>query len=305
MKIITHPNCAEHLVPAGHPERPDRLISLLASLEQAGVTQDFPLHQASSATAADILRAHPQTYLAELESMAPDDGLVPLDPDTWMSPRSADAALFAAGALCDGVTTVLEGTDNRVFCAVRPPGHHAEREAAMGFCLFNSVAVGALKALEHSAIDRVAILDFDVHHGNGTVDIFSEDPRVLVCSTFQHPYYPNRLFEVTAPNIINSPLPAGSGSMAFRQAVESDWLPALDKHKPQLIFVSAGFDAHQADPLAAINLTEEDFFWVTRLIVDSARQYAQGRVISTLEGGYDLDALSRSVLTHLDALAQN
>ncbi|MEM7099888.1 MAG: histone deacetylase family protein [Pseudomonadota bacterium] len=302
MKILTHPTCQDHQVPEGHPERPQRLSSLLDHLERTGFAQDHAILHAPKADTEDILRAHPSHYLSELEKLSPTEGINPVDPDTWMSPDSYAAACIAAGATCAGVDLLLSDQEKRVFCAVRPPGHHAERSGAMGFCLFNSVAIGALRALEHPDIHRVAILDFDVHHANGTVDIFMDQPEVLVCSTFQHPHYPNRLFDIAAPNIINSPLPAGSGSFEFRQAIEKDWMPALERHQPNLILVSAGFDAHAHDPLANLNLFEDDYDWVTRIIVAAANQFAQGRVLSTLEGGYDLEALCNSVTAHLDAL---
>ena len=236
--------------------------------------------------------------------MAPADGVVPLDPDTWMGPSSLEAANLAAGALCNAVDDVVSGTAKRVFCAVRPPGHHAEHDVAMGFCIFNSVAVGALKALAETAIEKVAILDFDVHHGNGTVDIFKDNPAVLVCSSFQHPHYPNRLYDIERAHIVNSPMPAGTDSSHFRSVIERDWWPAIEAHQPELIFVSAGFDAHARDPLANINLVEEDFAWVTDGIVDMARQFSEGRIVSTLEGGYDLDALAASAQAHLESLAE-
>ena len=303
MKILTHPIYQEHLVPEGHPERPERITSLVGHLRASGITQDHKLVEASSASPEEILRAHPQSYMAQLEQLSPSHGVTPVDTDTWMSPRSHDAACIAAGAACNGVDLLLNNEETRIFCAVRPPGHHAERSSAMGFCLYNSIAIAALKALDRPEIERVAILDFDVHHANGTVDIFQDNPAVLVCSTFQHPYYPNRLFDVTASNIVNSPLVAGSGSIEFRRAVEQDWLPALERHQPDLIFVSAGFDAHAHDPLANINLFEDDYTWVTQQIVASANQYAKGRILSTLEGGYDLDALASCVSVHLEALA--
>ncbi|MEM9623454.1 MAG: histone deacetylase family protein, partial [Pseudomonadota bacterium] len=230
------------------------------------------------------------------------EGVIPVDPDTWLGTQSLAAARFAAGAVCAGVDDVFTSSTRRVFCAVRPPGHHAERDSAMGFCLFNSVSIGALKALQEYGASRVAILDFDVHHGNGTVDIFKDQPEVLVCSTFQHPYYPNRQHDVIRPNIIHSPLAAGTDGSGFRQAVENDWLPALAAHQPDLILVSAGFDAHALDPLAQLNLDNDDFVWVTQLIVDCAERYASGRVVSTLEGGYDLATLNSCVEDHLHAL---
>jgi acetoin utilization deacetylase AcuC-like enzyme len=205
--------------------------------------------------------------------------------------------------VADAVTALLAGDDTRAFCAVRPPGHHAEAGMAMGFCFYNNVAVGAVTALEHADVDRVAILDFDVHHGNGTVDIFRDTPEVLVCSSFQHPFYPYRHTNLRRPNIVNTPLAAGCSSAAFRQAIERDWLPALAAHRPQLILVSAGFDAHQLDPLGELNLDEADYRWVTQLIVEAANTSARGRVVSTLEGGYNLDALARSVGAHLEVLS--
>lgn len=303
MHIYTHTLCAQHEVPNGHPERPERLQALLAHLEACGITQDHPLREAPAVEQSDVLRAHPASHIDFLAASAPpDDGLVPVDPDTWMGSHSLPAAAAAAGAVCAGVDDLLAGRTKRVFCAVRPPGHHAETATAMGFCLYNSVAIGALHALHSDTVKRVAVLDFDVHHGNGTVDIFKDRPEVLVCSSFQHPYYPNRLFDVQRDNIVNTPMAAGSDGDTFRKLIEQDWLPALAAHQPELILVSAGFDAHQLDPLAQINLVEADFAWVTELIVNAANQYAEGRVLSTLEGGYDLQALARSVEAHLGQL---
>ncbi len=304
MHIYTHNLCLQHGVPEGHPERGERLAAVLKHLDECGLSHDHPLREPSPASDTDLLRAHSPEHLSFLSSMAPapDQGLVPLDPDTWMSEHSHAAARCAAGAVCDGVDDLLSGTTQRVFCAVRPPGHHAEKSGAMGFCLFNSVATGALKALADETITRVAILDFDVHHGNGTVDIFQDNPAVLVCSSFQHPYYPNRLFDLQRNNIVNTPLPAGTGGREFRRQVEQTWLPALEHHRPDIIFCSAGFDAHQQDPLAALNLLEDDFAWVTDLAVSAANQYSKGRILSTLEGGYDLQALVSCVETHLTHL---
>ena len=302
MRILSHEIYAHHEVQAGHPERPDRITHLMAYLRAEGLATERNLTTASAATAEDILRVHDGAYLGHLESQSPDSGLIALDPDTWLSPASLDAATYAAGAVCQGVDLLLSGED-RVFCAVRPPGHHAESDAAMGFSIYNSIAVGAAKALATSDVERVAILDFDVHHGNGTVEIFHDQPEVLVLSSFQHPFYPHRFFESDWSNIINTPLPAGTDGSGFRQAIERDWLPALNAHQPDLILVSAGFDAHAQDPLAGLNLVEEDFGWITELIVDQANTYAQGKVLSALEGGYDLDALATSVATHLNALS--
>ncbi len=302
MQIYSHPSYTRHEVAPGHPERPERITHLLEHLNASGFAADHTWRTPTPASARDLERAHNVAHLDFIQQMAPAEGVVPLDPDTWMGPSSLEAAELAAGALCNAVDDVTSGATRRVFCAVRPPGHHAERDAAMGFCIFNSVAVGALKALE-ADIERVAILDFDVHHGNGTVDIFRDNPSVLVCSSFQHPYYPNRLFDIERPNIVNSPMPAGADGNLFRATIERDWWPAIEAHQPELIFVSAGFDAHARDPLANINLVEDDFAWVTRGIVAMADQFANGRVISTLEGGYDLEALASSAQAHLEALS--
>ena len=303
MRIYTHPEYLNHHVMDDHPERPERLSHVMNHLSQIGLTQDFELVQPQPIPPERILAAHSQSHVDFLTASKPKDGIVPLDPDTWMSPASLSAAELAAGAVFAGMDTVLNGAQRRVFCAVRPPGHHAERDSAMGFCLLNSVAIAAIAALDHADVERVAILDFDVHHGNGTVDICRDHPHILVCSSFQSPYYPNRLDDLVQPNIVNTPLAAGSSGSTFRAAVERDWLPALEAHQPDIVFVSAGFDAHVDDPLADLRLVEEDYRWVTQFIVAVANQYAQGRVVSTLEGGYDLDALARSVTAHIEALA--
>ena len=303
MRIYTHPEYLNHQVMDGHPERPERLSHLMKHLSQIGLTQDFEVVQPQPVPTSRILAAHSQSHVDFLRGTSPQEGIVPLDPDTWMSPASFSAAELAAGAVFSGMNTVLNGTQRRVFCAVRPPGHHAERDSAMGFCLLNSVAIAAIAALDHAEVERVAILDFDVHHGNGTVDVCRDHPQILVCSSFQSPCYPNRLDDLVQSNIVNTPLVAGSDGKVFRTALEHDWLPALEAHQPDIVFISAGFDAHVNDPLADLRLVEDDYRWVTQFIVSMAIQYAQGRVVSTLEGGYDLDALARSVTAHLEALA--
>lgn len=302
MRIYTHSTCIQHKVPEGHSEQPDRLIHLLAHLDHTGISREIPYHQATPIHQEQALKVHDLELYQELERLTPKQGLVPADPDTWVSPQSQKAAMLAAGAVQDATTAIILGEDNRAFCAVRPPGHHAERNAMMGFCLFNSVAISAALALEYESVSRVAILDFDVHHGNGTVDIFKDDPRVLVCSSFQDPLYPNRYFDLERPHIINTPLKAGSNSNQFRSAISNSWWPAIEAHKPDLIFVSAGFDAHELDPLADINLTENDFRWITQEIVRYANQYAKGRIISALEGGYHLEALAASAHAHIEEL---
>ena len=303
MRLYTHPEYLNHLVIDGHPERPERLSYLMNHLQTLGITDDVDVVKPLAIPEERILAAHSQLHLDFLLASQPEEGILPLDPDTWMSTSSMGAARLAAGAVFEGMDCVLNRSEQRVFCAVRPPGHHAERNGAMGFCLLNSVAIAAIAALDHTDVSRVAILDFDVHNGNGTVEICRHHPEILVCSSFQHPYYPNRLNGLVQPNIVNTPLNAGSDGSVFRAAIERDWLPALEAHEPDIIFVSAGFDAHEEDPLANLNLREDDYRWVTEFIVAMANQYAGGRIVSTLEGGYDLDALARSVTAHLEALA--
>lgn len=287
---------------AGHPECPERLSTVLRHLEQCGILDEIDICQATPAQRTDLARVHAEPFLDALERVVPGSGLVHVTPDTAMGPRSLDAAKAVAGAAVGGVRMVLAKQEQRVFCAVRPPGHHAEESTVMGFCFLNGIAVAAMAALEDDQVDRVAILDFDVHHGNGTVAAFMDNPSVLVCSSFQHPHYPYRYFDVDRGNIVNTPLPAGTRSIEFRKAVEREWLPALDSFKPQLVLVSAGFDGHTDDPLGDFLLTEDDFAWVTGLITDAANRHAEGRIVSVLEGGYDLDALARSVAVHLEVL---
>jgi acetoin utilization deacetylase AcuC-like enzyme len=302
LRIYTHEDCVAHQVPEHHPERPARLSFLLQHLERVGFTADYPLHVAPQIGEAPIALAHHAALVRQLTELVPETGLISVDPDTWIGPRSLTAARYAAGAVWQGVQDVTLGDATRVFCAVRPPGHHAEFESPMGFCLLNSVAIGAINALNLPNIERVAILDFDVHHGNGTVDMCRHYPEILVCSSFQHPYYPHRLHDVVAPNIVNTPLQAGSSGDDFRHAIAASWWAAIEAHQPDLIFISAGFDAHQADPLAQINLDASDFSWITGEIVAMADQFSQGRIVSTLEGGYDLQALADSAMAHLEAL---
>ncbi|MEM8766257.1 MAG: histone deacetylase family protein [Pseudomonadota bacterium] len=286
----------------GHAERPDRLRAIASYLTASGLLGEFSERETTPVDDVRLSSIHDAGYLKSLEALAPEVGIVAVDPDTALGPASLTAAGLATGAVVDAVTAVLAGEAKTAFCAVRPPGHHAEHDAAMGFCFYNSIAIGADAALA-AGLKRVAILDFDVHHGNGTVEIMQDRPEVLVCSSFQHPYYPHRYFDLERPHIVNTPLPAGTGSAAFREAIERDWLPALEAHQPELVLVSAGFDAHQDDPLAGLKLTEDDFRWITTLILEAAAASAEGRVVSALEGGYDLNALARSVGVHLEVLA--
>jgi acetoin utilization deacetylase AcuC-like enzyme len=233
---------------------------------------------------------------------APTEGTIRIDPDTAMNPYTLDAALHAAGALVLATDLVVGGRERNAFCNVRPPGHHAEHDQPMGFCFFNNVAVGVMHALESHHLERVAVLDFDVHHGNGTEDILRDDPRVLMCSTFQHPLYPFKAGRSIPGRLINVPLEAGANGAAFREAVATAWLPALNGFRPQMIFISAGFDAHREDPLANLNLVEADYLWVTKQAMHVASEWAGDRIVSTLEGGYALSALGRSATTHIRTL---
>lgn len=300
MELFTHPECLLHDTPPGHPERPDRLAAVVDRLKVEGLLDDASVVEPTAALNEALARVHDLRYIEAVSAASPEEGHVRVETDTVMSPGSERAARLAAGAVVEAVEHALDGTTKRAFCAVRPPGHHAESATVMGFCFFNSVAVGADRALDD--LDRVAILDFDVHHGNGTVEMFADRPEVLVCSSFQYPYYPGIRQQVDRPNIVNTPLPAGTGSAAYRRAVERDWLPALESHRPELILVSAGFDAHAEDPLAGLELQDDDYLWITRFIVDAAERFAAGRIVSTLEGGYNLDALARSAALHVRGL---
>ena len=304
MLIYSHPCCIQHETPDGHPERSDRLTHLLTHLTDTGFSQDHLVTEAPPIEATKIAQAHHPNLLERLAQSVPKRGLTSVDQDTWMGSSSLLAALQAAGSVWQGVIDVVAGAETRVFCAVRPPGHHAEFDSPMGFCLLNSVAIAAINALSLPDVERVAILDFDVHHGNGTVDLCRHHPDILVCSSFQHPHYPHRLHDLVSENIVNTPLEAGASGDDFRRAITNSWWPAIEAHQPNLIFVSAGFDAHRADPLAQINLVEADFAWVTTGIAALANQFADGRIVSTLEGGYDLEALANSALAHLQALAE-
>ncbi|HSC99820.1 MAG TPA: histone deacetylase family protein [Casimicrobiaceae bacterium] len=299
---ITHPSCLLHDMGADHPECPERLASINDHVIAFGLDGHVARYEAPAATREQLSRVHAPAYVEAIERAAPASGLRYLDPDTALNPHSVQAALHAAGAVVKGVDLVCSGEHQTAFCAVRPPGHHAERARAMGFCVFNNVAVGAAHALAVHDVSRVAIVDFDVHHGNGTEDMFSDDPRVLMVSTFQYPLYPYSGVDNPAPNMVNIPLSAGSGSAEFREAVESRWLPALDDFEPDLILVSAGFDAHREDPLAGLAFSENDYAWVTRQLLAVAARFAEGRIVSSLEGGYALSALGRSAAMHVREL---
>jgi len=301
--FITHQNCLRHDMGSYHPECPDRIMAIEDQLIASGLAQHLPRYDAPRATREQLERVHRPDYLDAIELSAPRHGIVHLDPDTAMNPHTLEAALRAAGAAVLATDLVAGGGTRAAFCCVRPPGHHATRTRAMGFCLFNNVAIGVRHALAAHGIERVAVVDFDVHHGNGTEDIFSGDPQVLMVGTFQHPFYPYSGTEDVASNMINVPLAAGADGSAFRVAVEEHWLPALDDFAPQMIFFSAGFDAHREDDMASLQFREDDYAWVTLQIRKIAERHAQGRIVSVLEGGYALSALGRSVAAHLRALA--
>jgi acetoin utilization deacetylase AcuC-like enzyme len=304
--LVTHPDCLGHVNPPGHPERVERLRAIMAALEAEEFAYLVRV-EAPLALDAQIARAHPPAYLAALAARSPAAGFAPLDADTTMCPGTLTAARRAAGAVVQAVDMVMAGEVGNAFCAVRPPGHHAERATAMGFCFFGNAVIGARHALEAHGLSRVAIVDFDVHHGNGTQDLVWDDPRILFASTHQMPLYPGSgAAEETGAHgqVVNAPLPPGAGGGVFRAAMLAKVLPAVEAHAPELILISAGFDAHARDPLANLNLTEADFAWVTERLCDIADAHARGRVVSTLEGGYDLSALAASVAAHVRVLME-
>ena len=301
--LFSHVDCTLHEMGAGHPESPQRLKAVLAALEASGLAGKLAMREAPEAAREHLERVHDSAHVDLVFESAPARGYAYLDPDTSMNAKSLPAALRAAGAVVGATDMVMSGEAKNAFCAVRPPGHHATPNRPMGFCIFNNVAIGAMHALEAHGLDRVAILDFDVHHGNGTEDAFHDDPRVMLCSTFQHPYYPHCGADSGNDHIINVPLAAMTDGRGFRAAVERHWLPALEAFKPQMVFVSAGFDAHKDDPLAYLKLGDEDYRWVTEQLVEVAERHAGGRVVSTLEGGYNTDALGRCVVEHVRVLS--
>jgi acetoin utilization deacetylase AcuC-like enzyme len=301
--FLTHPAFLDHQVTPGHPERPERLLAIADALAApAFAALDRGLPEPAPVEAAALV--HDPAYVEALERARPSEGLVRLDPDTVMSPGSWRAALLGLGAAMGAVDAVMGGAAPNAFAAVRPPGHHAETGRPMGFCLFNNVAVAARHAQRTHGAGRVAIVDFDVHHGNGTQEIFWDDPSVLYASTHQMPLFPGTgaASETGAGNIVNAPLAAGDGGAAFRARIEGVILPAVAAFAPDLILLSAGFDAHRSDPLAGLELDEADFAWVTEAVMELAARQAGGRVVSLLEGGYDLDALAGSVAAHVGAL---
>lgn len=299
--LITHPDCLLHVTPDGHPEQVARLEYILSALEGKNLLRV----KAPLVADDDLLRAHPKAHIDAIRDASPISGMKSLDADTHMSPGSLTAALRAAGGNVRAVDMVLSGEVKNAFVACRPPGHHAEHETAMGFCLFGNISIAAKHALDHHGLKRVAIVDFDVHHGNGTQDLCEGDPRILFASTHQMPLYPGTgsADEVGGSNnVLNVPMPDGAGSAEFRAAMENTIFPAIRNFKPELILISAGFDAHRSDPLAGMMLETEDFTWVTRELCDLGDALCEGRIVSTLEGGYDLHALAESTAAHVDVL---
>ena len=303
---ITHPDCLRHEMGEGHPERPERLAAIDQHMRSSKLLDRLRCLEAPVAEPDDLKRVHAARYVDIIFENAPTEGYVQLDPDTLMNPYSLAAARRAAGAGVLAVEEVMAGRAANAFCAVRPCGHHATRQRPMGFCIFNNVAVAAAVALERMGLERVAVVDWDVHHGNGTEDVFADprwQERVLMVGLFQHPFYPGSGVEPLADNMINVPLAAGSDGAAARKIAKEKWLPALQDFEPQLILISAGFDAHRDDLLGNLALVEDDYVWMTRQLMMLAGRYSQGRIVSMLEGGYNLDALGASVVAHVKTLA--
>ncbi len=305
--FLSHPDCRRHDMGAGHPECPQRLDAIEDWLIASGLDVALARHEAPLAALSDVELAHTHGYVTEirdvLEAVAASGECRAIDPDTIANPYTWRAALRAAGAAVRATDLVLDGQAENAFCAVRPPGHHATREQSMGFCFFNNVAIAARHALDVRGLDRVAVVDFDVHHGNGTEDILAGDDRVLMVGIFQHPLYPYSGAVPKGENMVNVPIPAYTRGGEIREMIEAMWMPALERFRPQMIFVSAGFDAHRDDDLGQLGLVEADYEWITLRIKDIAARHAQGRIVSVLEGGYHLAALARSVGTHLRVLA--
>jgi acetoin utilization deacetylase AcuC-like enzyme len=299
---ISHSTCLQHNMGVGHPECPERLYAIRDQLMAAQVFDSLQEVDAPEASNAQLSLVHSLDYVDYLEDCLPSVGTFRIDPDTAMSPATLKAARRAAGAVIKAVELVCEDQAPNAFCAIRPPGHHASGNKAMGFCFFNNLAVGVAHALSHYQFERVAIIDFDVHHGNGTEQIFQNDPRVMMLSIFQHPFYPYCGDTPAGPNMHNIPLRAGSSGAELREVVETVWLPQLHAFQPQILFISAGFDGHREDDMGSLGLVEADYEWLTRHLVQTAALFCQGRIVSVLEGGYDLSSLGRSVTAHIRAL---
>jgi acetoin utilization deacetylase AcuC-like enzyme len=300
---LTHPVCLKHEMEPDHPECPARIQAIEDQLIASGLLHFLDHQIAPQATREQLLRVHSEAYIESVIAKSPSSGLAHLDGDTAMNPFSLDAALHAAGAAVRAVDMVMTQQAENAFCNIRPPGHHAGKESAAGFCIFNNVAVAAAHALEEYGLQRVAIADFDVHHGDGSENIFHNDPRVMLCSTFRHPYYPYCGAESSNDHVINVPLKTGTSGENFRAEVTRHWIPALERFQPQMVLISAGFDAHREDDMGGLALREADYIWISEALKMCAATYAKGRIVSILEGGYALHALGRSVTAHIKVLS--
>lgn len=303
--FISHPDTLLHVMDGNHPESPARITAIKNAVLNSSLKNKLTFFDALKAHKEDLLRVHNRQYVDYIFGIAPKAGLVRLDPDTSMGPMSLSATLHGAGAAIQATDLVMQGKVDNAFCCIRPPGHHAGRANSAGFCIFNHVAVGAAYAMEKYKLKRVAIIDFDVHHGDGTEDIFKDNPNVMLCSTFQHPYYPHRGAESTSDHILNMPLKAKSNGKIIKQIFEEKFKPALMVFKPDIIFISAGFDAHVNDPLADLALTKDDYGWITTFIKQIVKKCNHKRIISSLEGGYHLPSLAESALAHIKSLNDN
>jgi len=300
--LLTHTDCTLHEISPGHPEQPARMAAVLDQLAASEIFKSLTQIEAPEADRDHLMLAHPEGYVNEIIKAAPASGSVQLDADTAMNAHSLRAAMLAAGAGIKSVDLLLNGEFDNTFCCVRPPGHHAEKTTAMGFCFFGSVAIAALYALQKPEINKVAIIDFDVHHGNGTEDLVGENPDIFFCSSFQYPLYPGKFGKNVPGRKINIPLAAGTDGETFKQKMQDECLPALRAFKPDMIFISAGFDAHRDDPLGGLELLEKDFAWITAELKAVADEFSNARLVSMLEGGYDLPALGRSAVAHVTEL---
>ena len=303
--FISHPDTLLHVMDGSHPESPARMTAIQQAVMASTLKNQLDFYDAPAASKAQLQRVHSAQYVDYIHKISPKAGLVRLDADTSMGPMSLSAVLHASGAAVMATDLVLSGKAKNAFCCTRPPGHHAGRANSAGFCIFNHVAVGVAHALTYPQIKRVAIIDIDVHHGDGTEDIFKNNPNVMLCSTFQHPFYPHRGADTRSKNMINVPLAAKTNGAAFRKAVETEFLPALQLFKPDMLFISAGFDAHLEDPLADLGLIEDDYAWISQYFTDFAAKNCQSRLVSVLEGGYNLHILSSSVLAFLKPLSHS
>jgi acetoin utilization deacetylase AcuC-like enzyme len=300
---ISHPDFMKHEMGRHHPECPERIAAIEDQLIQSRLDAHLKRIDPPLASEADIARVHSEDHLAFVKSKAPSSGYSMIDGDTIMNSATWTVSLRAAGAAMAAVDAVMQGEVNNAFCAIRPPGHHAEPHRSMGFCVFNNVAIATRYAIEKYDLDRVAVIDFDVHHGNGTEAAFINDPHVLMCSFFQHPFYPYSGLD-GGDNMVNVPLPASTNGKVVREMISQTWIPRLEEFKPQLIIISAGFDAHREDDLGQMGLVEDDYVWMTKQLMEVANRYCDGKIVSCLEGGYNLSALGRSVAAHLKTLAE-